>query len=151
MKVNFAKAKLLSATMLLAASTSAFSGYGPGDSTSPPPIARAAAATATAETYTYTTCYFIDNKDNKDIITWNWGLKSDNGWYRLTGHWVKTPYTKVEKFSTATTYDSIYQSCMNSQKYYKVGGQLFAIFAADSGSGHNYPILVGGGDLFPNY
>ncbi len=150
MKACLAKGRVLPAALLLAASTAALAGSGPGDSASPPPMAKAAAvaATATDSDSSNTACYF----NNNGSISWQWGLKSDNGWYSFTGQWVTTPYTKVQKFSTTTTtYDSIYQSCANSQKYYKVDGQLFAIFAATSGAGSNYPILVGGGDLFPNY
>ena len=150
MKAFQASTKRLSVAMLLVVAQTTLAGAGPADSDSPPPIAKAAAMAAGAadSESSNTACYF----NNNGSITWQWGLKSDNGWYSFTGQWITTAYTKVEKFSTTTTtYDSIYQSCVNSQKYYKVGGQLFAIFAATSGVGNNYPILVGGGDLFPNY
>lgn len=150
MKAYQATRNVWSVAMLLAITNAAWAGSGPGDSDSPPPMANAVAMTAEAtdSDSSNTACYF----NNNGSVTWQWGLKSDNGWYSFTGQWVTTPYTKLQKFSTTTTsYDSIYQSCVNSQKYYKVDGQLFAIFAATSGAGSNYPILVGGGDVFPSY
>jgi len=159
MKVSLAKANLLSAMMLLLACTSAYcdsgaddsgsGNSGPGNSTNPPPISRSTEAMNMAESdSSNTACYFNDDGS----ISWKWGLKSDNGWYSFTGQWVTTPYTKLTKFSTTTTtYESIYNSCVNSKKYYDVDGELFAIFAATSGIGKNYSILLGGGDLFPNY
>ena len=150
MKAYQATGNVVSVAMLLAFANVALAGSGPGDSDSPPPMMKAAAKAGTSaeSDSSNTACYFTDNGS----ITWKWGLNSDNSWYSFAGQWLQTPYTKVEKFSTtSTSYDAIYQSCVNSQKYYGVGGQLFASFAATSGVGSNYPILVGGGDLFPNY
>jgi hypothetical protein len=96
----------------------------------------------------YTTCYF----NNNGSITYKWGLTPSSSWYTFTGTWVKTPYTKLDKFKTTVAYQEIYDSCVNSKSYYSVSGELFAIFAAGGWSTDaNYPILLGGGELFPEY
>jgi hypothetical protein len=119
---------------------------GPKESAAPPAIARSRMTAVGADT-SNTACYFKDGTN----ITWKWGLTSTNAWYSFSGNWIKTEYTKVEKFKTTVSYNDVYSSCSNSQSYYKVKGNLFAIFAATSNVGSNYTILLGGGDLFPDY
>lgn len=141
------------AVMVLASHALAFAQSVPSSpqgSDKPPALARALAAVGNASSGSSTSntaCYFID----KGSVQWKWGLKSNNGWYEFSGDWITTTYTKIEKFKTTVGYDEIYKSCENSKKYYGVTGDLFAIFAATSGAGSNYPIVVGGGELFPLY
>jgi hypothetical protein len=73
-------------------------------------IANAAPISApiSGDTYTYTTCYF-QKGGNK---TWQWGLKGDNGWYKLNGKWVKTDDTKITRFETSTNRNDIVGSCL---------------------------------------
>lgn len=130
---------------LLSGSAPLFAESGPEYEESPPASVQSTASTASSSSST--ACYFNDNGS----ITWKWGLTSTNAWYYFSGDWVTTDHTKIEKFSTTVSYDEIYQSCMSSQAYYSVPGNLFAIFAATSGIGKNYPILLGGGELFPQY
>ena len=118
---------------------------GPAVSANPPELPKGAASSPDS---TYTACYF---RDSNGKVSWQWGLKSDNQWYSLSGQWIKTEFTKLEKFETTESYASIYDSCENSKNYYKVSADLFAIFAANKGAGYNYPIVVGGGELFPLY
>lgn len=116
---------------------------GPANAAQPAQLSMAAELTDS-----YTTCYF----NNNGSITWKWGLTASNGWYKFKGTWIKTKYTNgINKFSTTTSYSEIYQSCVNSQAYYNVSGNLFAIFTALSNTGDNYPIVVGGGELYPLY
>jgi hypothetical protein len=102
------------------------------------------AAPAADETYTYTVCYFTKGSERK----WEWGLKSDNGWYKLYGTWEKTRDTRIMKFWTKASRTEIQASCMNSQNYYKLRGYtLDKIFAADSARGSNYPIVTPEGEI----
>lgn len=137
--------KIIIWVYLLSVSASLFAESGPEDSESPPDLLQPMASTTSGSSST--ACYFNDNGS----IRWTWGLTSSDAWYYFSGDWVTTGYTKIQKFSTSVSYTDIYQSCMNSKMYYKVSGNLFAIFAATSSSGSNYPILLGGGELFPQY
>lgn len=143
--LKFIALSLMALSCLLRTELSESQTRGPKDKASPPELKRSTGAGASSS---YTTCYF---RDSKGSISWEWGLKSDNGWYSMSGNWITTSLTKIQKFETTDSYESIYASCENSKKYYKVSGDLFAIFAATSGAGSNYPILVGGGELFSQY
>lgn len=153
MKSHLSKIKGIVLVCLVCASAPLLADQGPNDDANPPALKRtatAATATATAtagSTYTYTTCYFMDGS----TVNWHWGLNDKNGWFNLTGDWVTTQFTKLTKFKTSEVYDKIFNSCVQTQAYYKIKGNLFAIFAADYNGGSNFPILLGGGELFPVY
>jgi hypothetical protein len=100
----------------------------------------------TRDTYTYAACYF-QKGDNK---TWQWGLKGDDGWYKLNGKWVVTADTKITRFETSTNRNDIVGSCLNSQRYYNKGDySIVGIYAADSSAGYNYPIYANGQEVTP--
>lgn len=137
--------KIISCVFLLSSSIPAMADPGPKDSKNPPAFHSSTTSIASGSESSNTACYFNDNGN----ISWHWGLAPNNSWYSFPGSWITTPYTKIQKFKTSTSYNEIYQSCEQSQKYYKFNGNLFAIFAATSGTGNNYPILLGGAELYP--
>ena len=92
-------------------------------------------------------CYFND----RATITWQWGLNENNSWYEVSGDWKKTEYTKVTKFFSKTTPAAAKTACANAKKYYKEKGRLLAIFAATSTVGHNYPLVLNGTEVYPDY
>ena len=93
-------------------------------------------------------CYF----NNGTSKTWHWGLTSSNAWYSISGEWKTTAYTAHEKFfSNAASLADICAACENSKKYYKETGEVFAIFAATSGLGKNYPLVLKGVQVSPEY
>ncbi|WP_205525544.1 hypothetical protein [Pyxidicoccus trucidator] len=81
-------------------------------------------------------------------MTWYWGLTSNFGYYSFSGDWVQTPYTNVLKFRSTTPYSELCAACNNAKAYYGVPGNLYAFFASTSGWGSNYPIVLGGNELF---
>jgi hypothetical protein len=102
------------------------------------------ASPAQASEYTSVVCYF--QKDFTDP-TWQWGLKPDNGWYKLQGRWIEEG---VYKFETSTSRDEIVASCRKSQEYYNHGDKrLIGIYAANSSLGRNYLIYVNGQEVKP--
>ena len=119
----------------------------PGPENSESPLASLQSAVSGTPTLSSITCYF----NNKGEITWRWGLKSNYAYYYITGDWMKTKYTKLEKFNTSASFDDIHLACMNAKVYYKESGELFAIFTAKNRIGYNYTILPGGNELFPEY
>ena len=94
-------------------------------------------------------CYFSKNGS----VTWQWGLNNDNSYYKLNGEWKKTPYTKLTKFFTQTSTSDIMNAAAKAQSYYNLDGySLVGIFAAESSSGYNYPVVVNSTEeLFPAY
>jgi len=92
-------------------------------------------------------CYF----DDRATITWRWGLKENNSWYEVSGDWKKTEYTKATKFFSKTKPAAVKAACVKAKKYYKENGQLLAIFAATSSVGHNYPMVLNGTEVYPDY
>lgn len=94
-------------------------------------------------------CYFSKNGS----VTWQWGLNNDNSYYKLNGDWKKTPYTKLTKFFTQTSTSDIMNAAAKAQSYYNLDGySLVGIFAAESSSGYNYPVVVNSTEeLFPAY
>ncbi len=97
--------------------------------------------------YSYAACYFNDNGK----VAWRWGLTPSNDYFSFGGEWKKTPYTKLEKFVSSTPYPAISAACAQAQSYYGQPGTLFAVFAATKNIGSNYPIVMGGNELFPLY
>ena len=114
--------------------------------TGPPASAEEAVATATT---TSLACYFSKG----DTTTWYWGLNDDNSYYKLNGEWKTTPWTKLKKFFTTTSSSEITARANKASEYNKLSGySLVAVFAADSGSGYNYPLVVNNAEeLYPNY
>lgn len=100
-------------------------------------------------TTTSLACYFT----NGAKTTWYWGLNNDNSFYKLNGSWYKTPYTKLEKFLVdGGSLEEIDRAAGNAQRYYQLGSwKLLAIFAANTSSGSNYPIVVGDTELYPKF
>ena len=94
-------------------------------------------------------CYFNNGK----AITWRWGLTTANkeSFYSFPGEWKKTEYTKQKKFFSPVSYAAVFDSCTNAKKFYKEEGAVFAMFAAVSDTGANYPIVLGGTELYPNF
>jgi hypothetical protein len=91
-------------------------------------------------------CYFQKGND----VTWYWGLNNDNSWYSLNGSWATTPYTKLQKFFTGTSFSEIIAAANNAKAYYSLDGYgLIAVFAASKSAGYNYPIVSGDTELFP--
>lgn len=92
-------------------------------------------------------CYFRDGNGN---VTWQWGLTSYSAYYSFAGDWVETPFTKVMKFSSTTPYEELCAACNNAKIYYRISDSfhLYAFFASTSGWGRNYPIVLGGNELF---
>jgi len=130
-----------------------FTRTGPGEAaaardaeTAPPPTAEEAVATATT---TSLACYFSKG----DTTTWYWGLNDDNSYYKLNGEWRKTPYTSLRKFFSSTSSSEISARAAKAKDYNNLAGyELVAIFAADSGSGYNYPIVVNNTqELYPSF
>jgi len=96
---------------------------------------------------TFLACYF--RKSNGDV-EWHWGLNSDNSYYKLSGDWFTTPYTKLQKFQTFTSVENIQRAANTAQAYYKLTeAVLIGIFAADKNAGYNYPIVLSGSELYP--
>lgn len=93
-------------------------------------------------------CYFKRADGN---VTWQWGLAPGNQWYQLTGSWLTTPYTKLQKLFTDTSTGPLNDACARSKTYYKLKDYtLIAYFAADKSAGYNYPIVSCGVELFPS-
>ncbi|QND85770.1 hypothetical protein [Chromobacterium vaccinii] len=133
------KAALLFSLATFAGLSAAASG--PNDQTAP--------SQAAGSDVSYVACYFNNNNN----VTWKWGLTPANDWYSFSGAWFKTPYTKLEKFrANSATHSDLRDACENAKKYYKVQGELFALFAATSSTGSNYPILLANNvELYPQY
>jgi hypothetical protein len=114
--------------------------------TGAPPPAEEAVATATT---TSLACYFSKGSST----TWYWGLSDDNSYYKLNGEWKTTPSTRLRKFFTNTTGSEIAARADKAKNYINLSGcELVAVFAADSGSGYNYPIVVNNTEeLYPNF
>lgn len=94
-------------------------------------------------------CYFVNASG---ATAWYWGLNNDNSYFKLNGSWTKTPYTRLTKFVTGTGAGEITAAAEKARSYYNLNGYtLMAAFAADSGSGYNYPLVAGGTELFPLY
>lgn len=92
-------------------------------------------------------CYF---RKANGSVEWQWGLNSDNSYYKLNGDWLTTRYTKLQKFVTYTSVEDIQRAASAAQAYYKlVDAVLIGIFAADKSTGYNYPIVVAGNELYP--
>ena len=124
----------------------------PGEVAEALSVAEGAPATVEAAVADATTtslaCYFINGSN----VTWYWGLNNDNSYYKLNGSWGTTPYTKLTKFFTSTNSSDIGNAAQNAKNYYNLGSySLFAIFAADSSSGYNYPVVANGQELYPDY
>jgi hypothetical protein len=119
------------------------------DSARPEPgemLAAGAAATADGGDTTSLACYFQKGGD----VTWYWGLNNDDSYYKLNGSWGKTPYTKLQKFFTATGQSEIVAAANRAMSYYKLDGYtLLAVLAADKSAGYNYPIVSGDTELYP--
>ena len=111
------------------------------------PEAAAAAAAAAAAT-SNVACYF--RKDD-GTVSWQWGLTGSNAYFSFQGQWRKTDHTKIQKFFSTAEYSDICDACKYAQAYYKETGNLFAIFAATSGAGYNYPVVLGGNEISPLY
>lgn len=97
---------------------------------------------------TYVVCYFKTAQSS----TWRWALESPyrEQWYTIPGNWSKTPFTKLEKFFTGSVKESdLDEACGNAKAYYRIPDPLFAIFAATSNTGSNYPIVLSGTELYP--
>ncbi|UXI67526.1 hypothetical protein [Tahibacter amnicola] len=141
MKVHYALAFALAASIPQLACAA---GNGPA---SPADTAAKVSPPAASGT-TSLACYFQKGTD----IKYEWGLTSNSEWYQLPGQYQTTTYTKLQKFfSTASTND-ITTACNNAQVYYKlVGYTMFAAFAASSGAGSNYPIVINNTELYPQY
>lgn len=99
-------------------------------------------------TTSYASCYF---RTSSGSTTWQWALTVTDAYYTFPGDWITTPHTGIEKFKTTTSYEDLYDACQYSKIYYGVNGTLYSIFAATSSIGYNYPIVVGGAELFPLY
>jgi hypothetical protein len=114
--------------------------------TGPPATVEEAVASATT---TSLACYFSKGGST----TWYWGLNDDNSYYKLNGEWKTTPYTRLKKFFTSTTSSEIRARADKAKSYNNLAGyELVAIFAADSSSGYNYPIVVNNTEeLYPNF
>jgi len=108
------------------------------------PAAELAAASGTS----YVACYFR-KPDNS--VAWQWGLTNNNAYFQFVGTWADTPYTKLKKFSSTALYEDLCAACAAAKTYYKQEGEVFAMFAATTNAGSNYPILLGGNELFPIY
>lgn len=99
-----------------------------------------------AETTSNVACYFADG--NK--VTWQWALNSDNSYFKFKGDWKKTRFTKIERFESTASYDTLCSACANAKVYYKVKGELLGTFAATSNTGSNYPIVLNGVVVSPD-
>lgn len=93
-------------------------------------------------------CYFRTD-DGK--VSWQWGLTGANSYFSFSGEWKTTPYTKNQKFHSATDYATICSACDYAKTYYKESGNVFAMFASVSNSGYNYPIVLGANEISPLY
>lgn len=102
-------------------------------------------AANSAET-SYVACYF--RKDDGSI-SWQWGLTGTNAYYSFTGEWKKTAHTKITKFFSSVDYSSLCDACTNAKSYYKESGTVFAMFAATTNAGSNFPIILGGNEISP--
>ncbi len=103
---------------------------------------------AAGSTTTSLVCYFQKGED----VTWQWGLKSDNNWYKVAGRWISTPYTGLTKFFTDAGVDELAAAAENARKYHTLNGYtLRAMCAADSAAGYSYPIVSRWVELYPKY
>lgn len=139
----------LSFAVAMAASAPVLAATGPANSKNPPTIAIKEKAEAGSGS-SYAACYFKLADGN---VKYYWGLSADNSWYSFSGDWIKTPHTKLEKFAAASdvTDENLKAACQRSKEYYKVNGDMLAIFAAAKSGGYNYPILLGDRELYPRY
>ncbi|NEP87070.1 MAG: hypothetical protein F6K18_09625 [Okeania sp. SIO2C2] len=102
----------------------------------------------------YIACYFY-NASNDDT-TWEWALTKSNDYYKINGSWRTTEYTKLEKFfpsnSVNVSYGDICAACDNAKAHKQLGDSynFLAFFAATSGLGSNYPVVLNGTDFFPD-
>lgn len=106
------------------------------------------ADTAKAADSSNVACYF---RRNDGSTSWHWGLTSSNAYYSFSGEWRSTANTKIKKFFSTTEYSSICDACENSKAYYKEPGIVYAMFAATSNAGSNYPIILGDNEISPLY
>jgi hypothetical protein len=97
----------------------------------------------------YPNCYF----NNNGSVSSYWGLNPNNSWYSFSGTNFTTPYSNMQKFSTSTPYSDLVAACQQAKIYYNLpnASTLFAIFAKYQSLDNNRPIVVGGGELFPQY
>lgn len=106
------------------------------------------AGTAPTGTTTSLACYLQKGTD----VTWQWGLNADNSWYVLRGKWISTPYTGLTKFVTDVSPAALVAAANKAIQYYgRAGYTVQSLFAADSGTGFNYPIIAGGIELYPKF
>ena len=105
-------------------------------------------SSAPSGTTTSLACYLQKGSD----VTWQWGLNSNNSYYVLSGAWITTPYTGLTKFVTSASRSELIAAANKSIGYYnRTGYTLQSMFASDGAGSYNYPIVIGGTELYPKY
>ena len=111
--------------------------------------ARKPAQAQNTEDSTYTVCYFKKG----GTTTWHWGLDGRNNWYQILGSW-ETSINRTQKyiFKTDTRFKQIYQSCLNSRRYYKKSDYtIIGIYVSNSNIGKNYEVYTPEGRVLDRF
>ena len=70
----------------------------------------------------------------------------------LRGQWITTPYTGLKKFVTDTDEAELIAAANQAITYHNMAGySVESVFASESSSDNNYPIIVNGTLLDPKF